>query len=153
MREWRYSSTILTSALDGGEKLASSPGRFTPGEEPPVPVDWRLGRPQSRYWHYGEEKNPAPTGNRTPAVQPVAIPSELSRLLCRQRSREKQINSNKNEQFLCSSNLLMFVSGAFPCRTRSALCCSLQEAAVLERAKNSGLILVRKFARPNDSES
>jgi hypothetical protein len=29
---WRYNSTIFTSALDGGECSASRPGRFTPGE-------------------------------------------------------------------------------------------------------------------------
>jgi hypothetical protein len=34
--EWRYSSTqSLTSALDGGEWLASRPGRFTPREKAP----------------------------------------------------------------------------------------------------------------------
>jgi hypothetical protein len=31
-------SPFLTSALDGGEWLASRPGRFTPGKEPPVPI-------------------------------------------------------------------------------------------------------------------
>jgi hypothetical protein len=31
--EWRYSSThSVTSALDGGERSASRPGRFTPRE-------------------------------------------------------------------------------------------------------------------------
>jgi hypothetical protein len=29
--EWRYSSAISTSALDGGERSASCPGCFTPG--------------------------------------------------------------------------------------------------------------------------
>jgi hypothetical protein len=29
---------IFTSALDGGEWLASRPGRFIPGEEPLVPI-------------------------------------------------------------------------------------------------------------------
>jgi hypothetical protein len=34
--EWRYSSThYLTSALDGGERSASRPGRFTPRERAP----------------------------------------------------------------------------------------------------------------------
>jgi hypothetical protein len=34
--EWKYSSThSLTSALDGGESSASSPGRFTPRERDP----------------------------------------------------------------------------------------------------------------------
>jgi hypothetical protein len=30
MWEWRYSSTILDLAIDGGERSASRPGRFTP---------------------------------------------------------------------------------------------------------------------------
>jgi hypothetical protein len=30
MEEWRYSFTVITLALDGGEWLASRPGRFTP---------------------------------------------------------------------------------------------------------------------------
>jgi hypothetical protein len=29
---------FFTSALDGGEWLASRPGRFTPGKELPVPI-------------------------------------------------------------------------------------------------------------------
>jgi hypothetical protein len=57
--EWRYSSThSSTSALDGGEWSASSPGRFTPKERAPrYPLDRRLGGPQSRYGRGGEEKN------------------------------------------------------------------------------------------------
>jgi hypothetical protein len=30
---------FLVWALDGGEWSASRPGRFTPGKEPPVPVE------------------------------------------------------------------------------------------------------------------
>jgi hypothetical protein len=33
--EWRYSSTFLTSALDGGEWSASRPSHFTPRERTP----------------------------------------------------------------------------------------------------------------------
>jgi hypothetical protein len=36
------------------------------------PLDRRLGGPQSRSGHYGEEKNPYSAGNRTPKDQPVA---------------------------------------------------------------------------------
>jgi hypothetical protein len=39
-----------------------------------------MGVPQSWSGRYGEEKNLAPAGNSTLAVQPVAIPTELSRL-------------------------------------------------------------------------
>jgi hypothetical protein len=35
MAEWMYRSTIFTSALDGGEWSASSPGSFTPAEGVP----------------------------------------------------------------------------------------------------------------------
>jgi hypothetical protein len=46
--EWRYSSThTFTSALDGGEWLASHLGRFTPGKDPRYPLDRRLCGPQS----------------------------------------------------------------------------------------------------------
>jgi len=56
--EWRYSSThSLTSALDGGEWSASHPGHFTPqGKSPWYPLDGKLGGPQSRSGHGGEEK-------------------------------------------------------------------------------------------------
>ena len=37
---------LLTSAIQGGERLASLPGRFTPGESAPVPneqkAEWAL---------------------------------------------------------------------------------------------------------------
>jgi hypothetical protein len=55
----------LTSALDGGERSASRPGRFTPRERPPPPPasylsDRRMGGPQSRSGHGVEEKNSQP---------------------------------------------------------------------------------------------
>jgi hypothetical protein len=44
-----YSSySFFTSALDGGEWSASSPGRaLTPGRDPCYPLDRRLGGPQN----------------------------------------------------------------------------------------------------------
>jgi hypothetical protein len=36
MREWKYSSTILTSALDRGKQSASCPCRFTQKIQPPA---------------------------------------------------------------------------------------------------------------------
>jgi hypothetical protein len=64
---------FLTSALDSGEWSVSRPERFTPGEKSPrYPLDRGLGEPQSQSGRYGEEKNLAPAGNRTPAVQSVA---------------------------------------------------------------------------------
>jgi hypothetical protein len=38
----RYSSTLLTSAIEGGGWSAPRPGRFTP-EKDPVPIDQEAG--------------------------------------------------------------------------------------------------------------
>jgi hypothetical protein len=51
------------------------------GKSPRYPLDRRLGGPQSRYGRCGENKNLALAGNPTSAFQPIAVPSELSRLL------------------------------------------------------------------------
>jgi hypothetical protein len=64
---------------------ASRPCRFTPGERAPG-THWigGLGGRQNLSGRCVAEKNLAPTGTRTPtssAVQPVAIPTELSRAL------------------------------------------------------------------------
>ena len=46
----KYTSTLsLTSALDGGGWLTSSPGRFTPGKGTRYPLYRRLGGPKSQY--------------------------------------------------------------------------------------------------------
>jgi len=41
-----YILSLLTSVLDGSEKSTSRLGRFTPGNNPSVPLDKRLGVPQ-----------------------------------------------------------------------------------------------------------
>jgi hypothetical protein len=75
MGEWRYSSTIL----DLGTRRT---GCFTPGENAPrYPLDRRLGGPQSRSGRCGEQKYLVPAGNRSPTVQPVTVPTDLSRLI------------------------------------------------------------------------
>jgi hypothetical protein len=67
---------FLTSETDGGEWSASHPGHFNRREiGPRYPLDRTLGEPQKRSGGCGEEKNVAPAGNRTRAVQPIAIPS------------------------------------------------------------------------------
>jgi hypothetical protein len=54
-----------------------------PWKAPPrYPFDKKLGGPQSRAGRCGEEKNLAPAGNKTPAVQPIA---------CRYTDSEKRI--------------------------------------------------------------
>jgi hypothetical protein len=66
--EWRYSSThSLISALDGGEWLASRPGRFTPREKAPG-THWIGGcvGPRAVLDIGGEEKNSEPP----PRIEP-----------------------------------------------------------------------------------
>jgi hypothetical protein len=66
---------FLTSALDGGELLASRPGRFTPRERTPLThfiggwVDPRAGLNVVVI-----RKFPAPTWTRTQIIQAVAQP-------------------------------------------------------------------------------
>jgi hypothetical protein len=48
---------FLTSAIDGGERSASRPGRFTSWERAPrCPLERGLGGPQSRSGCYGVEE-------------------------------------------------------------------------------------------------
>jgi hypothetical protein len=73
-----------------------------PGKSPRYPLGRRLDGPQSRSGHYEEEKNLSPTGNRTPAVQPVAIPTEPSRLLF-DRNDENSMITKWNIHYLLKS--------------------------------------------------
>jgi hypothetical protein len=62
------------------------PAALPPKKEPQCPLDRRFGGPQSRSGRPGEDKIVDPTGTRTPTPRssspwPVAIPTELSRLL------------------------------------------------------------------------
>jgi hypothetical protein len=80
-----YLHAFLTSALDGSEWLASLTGRFTPREEPPVPIGQEAGWASEVFWTRWWEKLPAPAGNQTleprsSGPYPSAIPTELSRL-------------------------------------------------------------------------
>jgi hypothetical protein len=77
MREWRYSSTILDLGIRWRRLVNIAPRQFTP----PHPLDRRLGGPQSRSGCRGE-KSLAPAENRTPAVQPVAVLTQLSQYAC-----------------------------------------------------------------------
>jgi hypothetical protein len=72
---------LLTSALDGGKWSALSPGRFTPGEEAPVRIEYDAEcYPEPVWTLYSREKSISLAGNRNPTVQPVvvAIFTELS---------------------------------------------------------------------------
>jgi len=45
---------------------------YSQGNSPWYPLDWRLGGPQSRYGHAGEERNSWPLpGFKTPNIQPI----------------------------------------------------------------------------------
>jgi hypothetical protein len=61
-----YNHVFLTSALVGGERSASRPGRFTPEERAPVPTEYEAGWAQNRCGRHGEVKILALTGTRTP---------------------------------------------------------------------------------------
>jgi hypothetical protein len=88
MEEWRYSSTILDPNTRWGEWSASHPYRFCPwGNRPRDPLDRRLGGPQSRSGLYGEQKNLASAGNRTPGgtgrgYTDLAIPALRNSCAC-----------------------------------------------------------------------
>jgi hypothetical protein len=72
--ERRYSSyPYLTSALDGGEWLASCPGyTLSPGKGPPVPIVQEAGWAPELVWMQGlEEKSSASVGDWTLATQPT----------------------------------------------------------------------------------
>jgi hypothetical protein len=78
---WRSGGTApssLTSAVDAGERSASRPRRFIPREI--VPLDRKLVGPQEQSGRCAEQKYLTPSGIRTTAVQPVDIPTELSRI-------------------------------------------------------------------------
>jgi hypothetical protein len=65
-----YIHVFLTSALLGGERSVSRPGRFIPTEiDPRYALDRKLGGPQSRSGRHEEEKILDPTGTRTPTSQ------------------------------------------------------------------------------------
>jgi len=59
--------SFLNTTPDGGEWLASRPGRFTPDKERRYPLNRRLGGPQSRFRGFVKRyKFLVPTGIRTP---------------------------------------------------------------------------------------
>jgi hypothetical protein len=89
--EWRYGSThSLTSALEGGEWSASHPDRFIPSER--SPGTHRIGGwvdPRAGLVAVVKRKIPSPCQDSKPrssSPYPSAIPTELSRLLTKDKS-------------------------------------------------------------------
>jgi hypothetical protein len=79
--KWSCGSTILDLGTKWRWVVSFTPRPlYSLGKSPRYPLDKRLGGPQNLCECCGEEKNCAPAGIRTPAVQPVASPTELSRL-------------------------------------------------------------------------
>jgi hypothetical protein len=75
---------LLTSALDAGERSVSWTGRFILEKRTSYPLQKRRGRPQSRSGRCGFERNFLPLPGIDPrpsSMQPIAIPTELPRLL------------------------------------------------------------------------
>jgi hypothetical protein len=88
--EWRYSSTLLTSALDGSDWTASHPGCLLPGKEPLAHTTEEPGWAPEQVWMlWSTEKCLAPARNQTLAIQPIvhrytdwATPSPHRLLAC-----------------------------------------------------------------------
>jgi hypothetical protein len=80
MGKWSYSSIIIDLGTRWRWVVCFAPQLlYLRRKSPRYPLRRRLGGPQSWSGHLGE-KILAPAGNRNPAVQPVAIPTERSRL-------------------------------------------------------------------------
>jgi hypothetical protein len=76
---------LLSSLLDGGEWTASPTAALPPGKEPPVSIGYEAGWVSEPVLTLLSRDNSlALVGNRTPAAQPVAIPTELSRPILQQ---------------------------------------------------------------------
>jgi hypothetical protein len=90
----------MTSALVGGEWLASRPGRFTPGGKPPYPLDRRLVGPQSHSGRHGEEKFLDPTGTELRPSDRPARSQSLYRL---------RYPGCSKETFLSKFSLLIYI--------------------------------------------
>jgi len=73
MGKWRYSPTVLTSALDGGVCSSSHSSCFTPKESPHYPLDRKLGRAQSWSGCSGEKKSGREGGRKEGNVRPCIM--------------------------------------------------------------------------------
>jgi hypothetical protein len=90
MAEWRYSSTILDLGTRWRWVVSFMPRSLYPrGNSHHFPLDTRLGGPQRRSGHCGEEKSVLSLSGIEPwssSPQLVVIPTELSRLLFKHKT-------------------------------------------------------------------
>jgi hypothetical protein len=74
--------------------VSFTPRPFYPRRKRPLyPLDRSLGGPRSGLDAVVKRKIPAPSGNRTPTVQPVPILTELSRLMSAPTAKARNICS------------------------------------------------------------
>ena len=102
---------FITTALEGGEGLASRPGHCLPPGKTRYPLHRRLGRPQGRSGQV--RKISPPTGIRSPdraARSPVAIPTTLPGLQLANRAHS--FSDLQNSFVLlcyCSGNVGLYI--------------------------------------------
>jgi hypothetical protein len=143
-----YSSTIHDLGTRWGWVVSFTPRPFYPREKSPrYPLETRLGGPQSRSGRCGEEKNLASAGNRTPAVQPVPILTELSRLL-----HTKEIEDNRKLFMLEFSTVMFVIWVSCYRRTEILLCCYLMPLYLCSASKKS-CVRVNTAINASDSNS
>jgi hypothetical protein len=66
-----------------------APAALPPGKEPPVPIGQEAGCAPEPVWTLWRREKSCTAGNRTRAVQPVAIPTELTRRLSSLNNRQE----------------------------------------------------------------
>jgi hypothetical protein len=74
MEEWRYSSTIVDLGSGKSRVVSFVPSApYLRGNFPMFLLDMRLGGPQSRSRHRGEEKHLSYVGTLSPTLNSVAV--------------------------------------------------------------------------------
>jgi hypothetical protein len=116
---------LFTSVLDGGEWLASHPGRCTPRERVPD-THWIGG--WIRWWR---EKFPAPAGTRTHMPIAQRYTTELSRLFCDRYDDNSCWKSINNRTVHSNENILPFVHDSYILRwTQSSRKCTFSRCCL-----------------------
>jgi hypothetical protein len=110
-----YRCSFLTSPLEGGERLSSRPGRFTPTQRTRYPLNRRQCGTQSRSGSWGKQKNHfTPPGFELQPVQSVAwslywiLWQEVNWILRFAVSKVRRSNKAKFSLFICYCPYLFF---------------------------------------------